>query len=127
MDVDMKVKDEVEDRKDRERERDRDRDADRDRERERERERDRDRRDRDKDRERDRERDRDRDRRSRRSDHWEPEDRRNGDVTPLATLPEPFPFSVEEKVWFTPSQVAPFAFALQVSQPFTFAFPQPGP
>ncbi|PIL23178.1 hypothetical protein GSI_14487 [Ganoderma sinense ZZ0214-1] len=81
MDVDMKVKDDVEERKDRERERDRDRDADRDRDRDRDRER----RDRDKERERerDRERDRDRDRResgrSRRSDHWEPDDRRNGD------------------------------------------------
>ncbi|KAI1785974.1 RNA-binding domain-containing protein [Ganoderma leucocontextum] len=82
MDVDMKVKDDVDDRKDRERERERDRDADRDRP---DRERDRERRDRDKerDRERDRERDKDRDRRepgrSRRSDHWEPDDRRNGD------------------------------------------------
>ncbi|KAI0821862.1 hypothetical protein BC628DRAFT_1392571 [Trametes gibbosa] len=77
MDVDMKIKDETEDRKDRERERERDRDGDRDRDRERDR--DRDRRDRDKDRDRDRER---RDSgRSRRSggDHWEPDDRRNGD------------------------------------------------
>ncbi|KAI0071042.1 RNA-binding domain-containing protein [Panus rudis PR-1116 ss-1] len=79
MDVDMKVKDEIDDKRDRERERDRDADRDRDRERER----DRDRRDRDKDRDRERDRDREHDKRdparSRRSDHWEPESRRNGE------------------------------------------------
>ena len=61
MDVDMKVKEEVDDRKDRERERDRDRDADRDRDRER----------RDRDKERDRERDRDRERERDRRDPGE--------------------------------------------------------
>lgn len=90
MDVDMKAKE------------DRDYDRDRDRERDRDRDRDRDRRDRDRDR--DRERDRDRGARdtgmftpffptsffdppscllgrSRRTDHWEPEERRNGEVS----------------------------------------------
>ncbi|OCH89276.1 RNA-binding domain-containing protein [Obba rivulosa] len=90
MDVDMKIKDDVEDKRERERDRDVDRDRERERERDRERERERDRererRDRDKDPRdpRDRERERDRERRdsgrSRRSgDHWEPDDRRNGD------------------------------------------------
>ncbi|PCH35003.1 RNA-binding domain-containing protein [Wolfiporia cocos MD-104 SS10] len=79
MDVDMKIKDDVEEKRERERERDADRD--RDRERDRERDRDRERRDRDRDRDREKDRDRDRDRdmrsgRSRRSDHWEPDDRR---------------------------------------------------
>ncbi|KAI9569779.1 RNA-binding domain-containing protein [Boletus coccyginus] len=68
MDVDMKAKE------------DRDYDRDRDRERDRDRDRDRDRRDRDRDRDRERDRDRGRDSgRSRRTDHWEPEERRNGE------------------------------------------------
>ncbi|KAH9836100.1 RNA-binding domain-containing protein [Rhodofomes roseus] len=81
MDVDMKIKDDVDDKRDRERERERDADRDRDRERERERDRDKEKdRNRDKrDPERDRERDPRPSARSRRSDHWEPEERRNGD------------------------------------------------
>lgn len=73
MDIDTKPKEE-------ERERDRDQDRDKDLKREREGDRDSGRdRDRDRDRYREKERDRDRDRRhGRRSDHWEPEDRRNG-------------------------------------------------
>ncbi|KAF9652568.1 RNA-binding domain-containing protein [Thelephora ganbajun] len=63
MDVDMKNKDDMEDKRDRERDRDRDYDRDR--------------RDRDNDRDRDRDRDRRSSRRSGRDDHWEP-DRRNG-------------------------------------------------
>lgn len=54
----MKIKEDVEDKREHERERDRENDVDRDREREREREREK--RDKDRDRERDRERDRDR-------------------------------------------------------------------
>ncbi|KAI0782048.1 hypothetical protein C8Q75DRAFT_539170 [Abortiporus biennis] len=79
MDVDMKVKDDavVDEKRDRESLRDRDADRDRDRDRERDSRRG------DKDRDRERERDRDRDRRdsgrSRRADHWEPEERRNGE------------------------------------------------
>ncbi|KAG2337719.1 hypothetical protein BDR05DRAFT_761979 [Suillus weaverae] len=86
MDVDMKNKDEIDDKRDRERDRefDRDKDRERDRERDRDRDRDRDRRDRDRDRDRDR-RDPGRGGRSR-TDHWEPDDRRNGDVSCLSPL-----------------------------------------
>ncbi|KAI0726535.1 RNA-binding domain-containing protein [Fomitopsis betulina] len=77
MDVDMKIKDDADDKRERERERDADRDRERDKEREREKERDRDRRDRDRDR--DRERDPRPAARSRRSDHWEPEERAAGE------------------------------------------------
>ena len=63
MDVDMKNKDGMDDKRDRERDRDRDYDRDR--------------RDRDGDRDRDRDRDRRSSRRGGRDDHWEP-DRRNG-------------------------------------------------
>lgn len=73
----MKNKDEIDDKRDRERDREFDRDKDRERERDRDRERDRERRDRDRDRDRDR-RDTGRGGRSR-TDHWEPDDRRNGD------------------------------------------------
>ena len=74
MDVDMKNKDDMDDKRDRERDRDRDYDRDR--------------RDRDGDRDRDRDRDRRSSRRNGRDDHWEP-DRRNGsdrDVR-IASLP----------------------------------------
>ncbi|KAI6106977.1 hypothetical protein EDD17DRAFT_1888537 [Pisolithus thermaeus] len=77
MDVDMRNKEDFDDKSgvDRERERERERDRDRDRERDR----DRDRRDRDRDRERERDRDRRESGRGRRTDHWEPEERRNGE------------------------------------------------
>ena len=79
MDVDMKNKDDMDDK--RERERDRDRDYDRDK------------RDRDSDRDRDRDRERRGSRRSGRDDHWEP-DRRNG-IERDVCIDSLLPFSLE--------------------------------
>ncbi|TFY82204.1 hypothetical protein EWM64_g1815 [Hericium alpestre] len=93
MDVDMKTKEEVDDKLRVEKEKERDFDRERERDRERDRDRDvRDKRDSGRDRDRDRERDRDRrdSVRSRRGggDHWEPEDaRRNGDVRLCTHVP----------------------------------------